>query len=214
MITSYLELNLNEPNKLGDVSWVKPGKYVGVWWEMHLGTKTWSSGPKHGATTANTKRFIDFAAKYGFDGVLVEGWNVGWDGNWYGNGNQFNFTQPYPDFDHRRADQVRPGKGVYLIGHHETAGGIANYERQMEDAYDLDERLGIRAVKSGYVVQGQNIQRNEGDKVFREWSHGQFMVRHYQHAAGRCRQAPRHAGRARTDQGHGHSPHVSQHDVA
>ena len=177
-----MELNLNEPNKLGDVSWVKPGKYVGVWWEMHLGTKTWSSGPKHGATTANTKRFIDFAAKYGFDGVLVEGWNVGWDGNWYGNGNQFNFTQPYPDFDHRRADQIRPGKGVYLIGHHETAGGIANYERQMEDAYELDERLGIRAVKSGYVVQGQNIQRNEGDKVFREWSHGQFMVRHYQHA--------------------------------
>lgn len=182
LITNYIELNLNEPNKLGDVSWVKPGKYVGVWWEMHLGIKTWGSGPRHGATTANTKRYIDFAAKYGFDGVLVEGWNLGWDGNWYGNGNVFNFTQPYPDFDIEGLTKYAREKGVYLIGHHETSGGIANYERQMEDAYELDERLGIRAVKSGYVVQGQNIQRNEGDKVFREWSHGQYMVRHYQHA--------------------------------
>jgi alpha-glucosidase len=182
LITSYISLNLNEPNRLGDVGWIKPGKYVGVWWEMHLGTKTWGSGPNHGATTANTKRYIDFASKYGFDGVLVEGWNVGWDGNWYANGNQFSFTQPYPDFDIEGLATYAREKGVYLIGHHETSGGIANYERQLEDAYDLYERLGVRAVKSGYVTQGQNIQRHEGDRVFREWQHGQFMVRHYQHA--------------------------------
>jgi len=182
LITSYISLNLNEPNKLGDVSWIKPGKYVGVWWEMHLNTATWGSGDKHGATTANTKRFIDFASRYGFDGVLVEGWNVGWDGNWYDNGEQFSFTQPYPDFDIEELSDYARKKGVYLIGHHETAGGIDNYERQLEDAYDLYERLGVRAVKSGYVVQGQNIRRREGNKEFREWSHGQYMVRHYQHA--------------------------------
>lgn len=182
LITSYISLNLNEPNKLGDVSWVKPGKYVGVWWEMHLNTATWGSGPKHGATTANTKRFIDFAARHGLDGVLVEGWNVGWDGNWYDNANQFSFTQPYPDFDIEALTDYARERGVYLVGHHETSGGIANYERQMEGAYDLYERLGIPAVKSGYVASGQNIQRHEGDKLFREWHHGQFMVRHYQYA--------------------------------
>jgi len=95
---SNLELNLNEPNKLGDVSWFKPAKYVGVWWEMHLEKSSWATGPKHGATTENTKRYIDFAAKHGFRGVLVEGWNVGWDGNWFGNGNDFDFTKPTPDF--------------------------------------------------------------------------------------------------------------------
>ena len=95
LITSYLILNLNEPNKLGDVSWIKPGKYVGIWWEMHLGTSTWGSGEKHGATTENTKRYLDFAAKYGFDGVLVEGWNIGWDGDWQQNSELFSFTKPY-----------------------------------------------------------------------------------------------------------------------
>jgi alpha-glucosidase len=96
---SDLILNLNEPNKLGDVSWVHPFKYVGIWWGMHLGTQTWASGAKHGATTAETKRYIDFAAANGFRGVLVEGWNKGWDGDWFANGAEFSFTEPYPDFD-------------------------------------------------------------------------------------------------------------------
>jgi alpha-glucosidase len=182
LITSYLILNLNEPNRLGDVSWIKPGKYVGVWWEMHLNLATWGSGKKHGANTAHVKRYIDFAAKYGFDGVLVEGWNEGWDGDWYANGNRFNFTKPYPDFDIEQLAAYARDREVFLIGHHETAGGIDNYQRQLEDAYDLYERLGVRAVKSGYVANGQNIERHAGDKVTREWHHGQFMVRHYQHA--------------------------------
>ena len=99
LVESNLILNLNEPNKLGDVSWFKPHKYVGVWWAMHLDDKSWASGPKHGATTAEVERYIDFAAANGFRGVLVEGWNVGWDGQWFGNGREFDFTRPYPDFD-------------------------------------------------------------------------------------------------------------------
>ena len=182
LITSYLILNLNEPNRLGDVSWVKPGKYVGVWWEMHVNLATWSSGEKHGANTENVKKFIDFAAKYGFDGVLVEGWNIGWDGDWFSNGNEFSFTKPYPDFDLEGLAEYARERDVYLVGHHETAGGIANYESQLEEAYELYERLGVKAVKSGYVAHGQGIQRHEGDKVFHEWHHGQFMVRHYRRA--------------------------------
>jgi len=119
LITSYLILNLNEPNQLEDVSWIKPGKYVGIWWEMHLGTATWASGEKHGATTENTRRYIDFAAKYGFDGVLVEGWNLGWDGDWMRNSDKFNFTTPYDDFDLEELARYAAQKGVRLIGHHE-----------------------------------------------------------------------------------------------
>jgi len=180
LITSYLILNLNEPNQLEDVSWIKPGKYVGIWWEMHLGTATWASGEKHGATTENTRRYIDFAAKYGFDGVLVEGWNLGWDGDWMRNSDKFNFTTPYDDFDLEELARYAAQKGVRLIGHHETSGGIANYERQMAEAFALCERLGIRAVKTGYVNFGQGIQRvDENGKRRAEWHHGQFMVRHY-----------------------------------
>ncbi|HEX5168952.1 MAG TPA: glycoside hydrolase family 97 N-terminal domain-containing protein, partial [Cyclobacteriaceae bacterium] len=119
LITSYLILNLNEPNKIGDVSWIKPGKYVGVWWEMHLNIGTWHQGPKHAANTANTKRYIDFAARHGFDGVLVEGWNYGWDGNWANGGTKFNFTKPYPDYDIDYLSKYGKEKGVYIIGHHE-----------------------------------------------------------------------------------------------
>ncbi len=180
LIDSYLILNLNEPCKIADTSWIQPGKYVGIWWEMHLDVSSWGSGPKHGATTENTKRYIDFAAKHGFDGVLVEGWNVGWDGNWTANGAQFSFTEPYPDYDLDQLAAYAKKHGVSLIGHHETAANIENYERQLEDAYALCEKLGITAVKSGYVGHGQCIPRTDADgTVHREWHHGQYMVRHY-----------------------------------
>src|SRR3990170_4714318 len=129
---SVLGLNLNPPNVLGDVSWVKPMKYVGIWWGMHINTMTWHSGPKHGATTANTKRYIDFAAANGIGGVLVEGWNTGWDGDWIQNRNAFSFTQAYPDYDLAEVARYAHEKGVKLIAHNETSGGVQNYERQME----------------------------------------------------------------------------------
>lgn len=182
LITSYLILNLNEPSKLADTSWIKPGKYVGIWWEMHLGTSTWASGEQHGATNANVRKLIDFAAENDFDGVLVEGWNQGWDGDWIGNGHLFNFTTAYPDFDLEQMAEYARSNGVYLIGHHETGGAVMNYERQLSDAFDLYERLGIRAVKTGYVNYGQNIARkNEDGQMDKEWHHGQHMVRHYRH---------------------------------
>ncbi|MCH8246137.1 MAG: glycoside hydrolase family 97 catalytic domain-containing protein [Bacteroidetes bacterium] len=191
LITSYMILNLNEPNVLGDVSWVKPGKYVGVWWEMHLGRSTWGSGPNHGATTSNAKRYIDFAAKYGFDGVLVEGWNVGWDGNWIENGDLFQFTTPYDDFDIQEVTRYAAEKSVSLIGHHETGVGIINYERQMGEAFDYYQQLGVRTVKTGYVGFGQGIKRLDFDgRTQFEWHHGQYMVRHYRRTveeAGRRR---------------------------
>ena len=177
---SDLILNLNEPNKLGDVSWVKPMKYVGIWWEMHLGTQTWSSGPKHGATTANTMRMIDFAAKNGFGGVLVEGWNQGWDADWFGNGESFSFTQPYVDFDIEKLAAYAKKKGVELIGHHETSGNIAHYEEQLDDALDLYQGLGIHAVKTGYVADAGGIRAKADDgSIHYEWHDGQVMSRHH-----------------------------------
>lgn len=181
LIESNLILNLNEPCKLADVSWIKPSKYIGIWWEMHLGKSTWHSGPKHGATTENTKRYIDFAAKHGFGGVLVEGWNRGWDGNWLENGDNFNFTEPYPDYDLPALAAYAKKKGVTLIGHHETAGGVENYDRQLEDAFALCQKLGIQVVKTGYVAYGRSIVRTDKDgKKHKEMHHGQYMVRHYQ----------------------------------
>ncbi len=182
LVTSYLILNLNEPNALGDVSWVHPGKYVGIWWGMHLGKWTWGSGPNHGATTNNTRAYLDFAAENGFAGVLVEGWNLGWDGDWTANGEQFSFTTPYPDFDLNGLAAYATGQGVELIGHHETAGAIANYESQLESAFALYQSLGIHTVKTGYVGWGQGIQRydEQGNPVGLEWHHGQFMVEHHQ----------------------------------
>ncbi len=170
LITSCLVLNLNEPSKIEDTSWIKAGKYVGIWWGMHLGKYSWSSGRKHGATTENTKRYIDFAARHRFSRVLVEGWNLGWDGNWYENGDQFNFTTPYPDFDIRELAQYASNKNVELIGHHETGAGVANYERQLEEAFAFYDHLGIHTVKTGYVGK-------RADKT--EWHHSQYMVRHY-----------------------------------
>ncbi len=180
LITSYLILNLNEPNRLKDTSWIKPGKYVGIWWEMHIGKSTWGSGPRHGATTANAKKYIDFAAKYGFDGVLIEGWNMGWDGNWIKNGDRFNFTKPYPDFDLQWVAQYAKKKGVQIIGHHETAGHILNYERQIKKAFAYYQKLGIHIVKTGYVAHGRHIKWvDDAGQVHYETHHGQFMVRHY-----------------------------------
>ncbi len=181
LITSYLILNLNEPNQLKDISWIRPQKYIGIWWAMHLGIATWSTGPKHGATTENAKRYIDFAAKYGFDGVLIEGWNVGWDGDWVAHGDQFQFTQPTPDFDIEEVARYAREKGVELIGHHETGGAVLNYEKQLKDAFAFYEKLGVHTVKTGYVNFGQNIKRiEENGHEQKEWHHGQFMVRHHQ----------------------------------
>ena len=180
LVTSSLILNLNEPNKLGDVSWVKPMKYVGVWWEMHLDKKTWASGPKHGATNENVMRHIDFAAKHGLGGVLVEGWNVGWDGDWFGNGEDFSFTRPYPDFDIEKLAAYAKSKHVRLIGHHETSGNAAHYESQMGAGFDLYQRLGIDAVKTGYVADaGQAKVMGLDGKVHYAWHEGQDMARHH-----------------------------------
>ena len=178
--SAQIILNLNEPNKLGDVSWVKPMKYVGIWWDMHLDRKTWNSGPKHGATTAYTKQMIDFAAKHGFKGVLVEGWNKGWDGEWFGNGWDFSFTEAYPDFDIVELARYARSKGVSIIGHHETGGNSAVYERQLGPALDLYQKLGIPAVKTGYVADAGGIQAEGADgKIRFEWHEGQTAVNHH-----------------------------------
>nr|WP_296717899.1 glycoside hydrolase family 97 protein [Erythrobacter sp.] len=180
LINSDIILNLNEPNKLGDVSWVEPGKYVGIWWAMHINDRTWGSGPIHGATTAETKRYIDFAAEHGFKGVLVEGWNIGWDGDWFNNGDLFRFTEPMPDFDLAELGRYAQSKGVRLIGHHETSANIANYESQLEAAFDLYKSVGVRQVKTGYVADAGDVVRVD-DKGLRryEWHDSQVMVDHH-----------------------------------
>ncbi|WP_417465847.1 glycoside hydrolase family 97 protein [Kordiimonas sp.] len=181
LLNSNLILNLNEPNKLGDVSWVQPGKYVGIWWGMHLGVESWGSGPIHGATTENTKRYIDFAAKYGFDGVLVEGWNEGWDGDWFHNGDVFNFTKPYPDYDLEELGQYARDRGVRIIGHHETSGSVTNYENQMADSFALLAKNGVAQVKTGYVAHAGDIKRlDENGNAVYEWHDGQFMSQHHE----------------------------------
>ena len=183
LLNSDLILNLNEPNKLGDVSWVQPGKYIGIWWAMHVNEKTWGSGAKHGSTTEETKRYIDFAAQYGFDGVLVEGWNEGWDGSWFHNGDVFSFTQPYDDFDLQAISQYGLAKNVRLIGHHETSGSVTNYRKQMSAAYDLYQQHGVTQIKTGYVADGGDIKRVDNDGITRhEWHDGQFMVNEYLHS--------------------------------
>ena len=170
LVTSHLILNLNEPSKLKEVSWIQPAKYVGIWWAMHLEKNTWGSGKKHGATTENTMKYIDFAAENGFSGVLVEGWNEGWDGDWANNLDAFNFTKPYPDFDIEKLTQYAQEKGIGLIGHHETSAGVTNYESQLEEAFKYYQSLGINKIKTGYV--GSRLDGTE-------WHHGQFGVRHF-----------------------------------
>jgi len=172
---SLLGLNLNPPNAIGGTGWIHPMKYVGIWWGMHLGVQTWSSGPHHGATTANAKRYIDFAAANGFGGVLVEGWNTGWDGDWIKNRDAFSFTQAYPDYDLAEVARYAHEKGVRLIVHNETSGGIDNYERQLDSAFTLYHSLGLDAIKTGYVT---DLVRN-GDSHY-----SQIMVDHYRHVIG------------------------------
>ncbi len=167
---SLLGLKLNPPNALASTDWIHPMKYVGIWWGMHINTMTWSSGPKHGATTENTKRYIDFAAANGFGGVLVEGWNTGWDGDYMKNRNLFSFTQAYPDYDLKAVAGYAKQKGVRLIVHNETSGGIENYERQLDSAFALYRSLGLDAIKSGYVTD----LTSEGHSHY-----SQYMVRHY-----------------------------------
>lgn len=174
LVDSYMILNLNEPNRLEDVSWIKPAKYVGIWWEMHINKSTWGQGPNHGATTENVKKYIDFAAENNLSGVLVEGWNLGWDTDWWNDGNGFDFSTPYPDFDIKEITDYAASKGVELVGHHETGGAVENYDAQMEDAYAFYEKYGVNYIKTGYVnPRGMNSK---------EWHHSQFGVRHYRKA--------------------------------
>ncbi len=170
LMPSTLGLNLNPPSRIEDTSWIEPMKYVGIWWGMHINTVTWGSGPQHGATTENTTAMIDFAAGNGFGGVLVEGWNVGWDGDWIANAELFSFTEAYPDFDLPALAAYANERGVTLVGHNETSMGVRNYENQLDEAFALYESLGIRALKTGYV----------GDKTAQGHAHhGQYMVRHW-----------------------------------
>ena len=193
MLSSNLILNLNEPCQYDDTSWIKPVKYCGVWWEMIVGRKSWSytdefpaveigvtdfskakPNGRHGATTAEVKRYIDFAAKNGLDQVLVEGWNIGWE-DWFGHSKfkVFDFQTPYPDFDIKALNEYAHSKGVKLLMHHETSASVMNYERYMQDAYKLMNKYGYNSVKSGYV--GNIIPRGEHH-------YGQVMNNHYLYA--------------------------------
>ena len=193
ILASKLTLNLNEPCALKDVSWIKPVKYIGVWWEMITGKSTWAytndllsvhigvtdytkvkPNGTHAANNDKVRRYIDFAAKHGFDQVLVEGWNIGWE-DWFGHSKDyvFDFVTPYPDFDIKALNDYAHSKGVKLMMHHETSASIRNYERHMEEAYQLMNKYGYNAVKSGYV--GNIIPRGEHH-------YGQWMINHYLYA--------------------------------
>jgi hypothetical protein len=173
ILASKMILNLNEPSAMEDVSWINPQKFIGIWWEMHIGKSSWDKASgKHGATTANAKLYIDFAAKHGFDGVLVEGWNIGWE-DWFGNWKEdvFDFVTPYSDYDIDYLSKYAEEKGVKIIMHHETSGSATNYERRMDEAYQFMAEHRMNAVKTGYV--GKIIPRGEHHD-------GQWMVNHYQ----------------------------------
>ncbi len=176
---SHLMLNLNDPNKLGDMSWFKPGKFAGVWWNMIKGEWTWARGPKHGATNEHVKRYIDFAAANGIPHLLVEGWNVGWDGDWFGNGHDMDFAKPTEDFDADMLVAYARKKNVRLVGHHETGGAATHYERQLDKAFKFAADRNYMAVKTGYVTDAGQIEREDPDgKKYREWHQGQWMVNH------------------------------------
>ena len=190
--TSAISLNLNPPSKIADTSWIKPGKFVGIWWGMHMGKYTWhpskageDSTDGLGATTENTRRYIDFAAKYGFSSVLVEGWNSGWAKDWVAHAAEFSFTKPNPEFDLPDLVEYAHEKGVDLISHHETGAVITNYEAQVEAAFAQCERLGIHHVKTGYVGMEPRVKRYDANGQFigSEYLDGQYMVRHYRKIA-------------------------------
>jgi len=170
LANSRIMLNLNEPCKIEDTSWLHPAKYIGIWWGMHMEKFTWSQGPKHGATTKNMKEYIDFAAAHHIQGVLVEGWNEGWDGDWVANGTKFNFTKPYPDFDVKALSNYAAHKGVEIVGHNETGGATLNYENQLDSAFMFLNKYGIKTVKTGYV--NDLLDKKERHK-------SQYGVRHY-----------------------------------
>ena len=170
ILLSRMALNLNEPCRIEDTSWLKPTKYVGIWWALQKQRWTWSQGERHGATTENTQRYIDFAASHGFGGVLVEGWNYGWDTDWTRHGDQFSFTRSYPDYDFEGLCRYARERGVRIIAHNETGGAAQNYENQMEDAFTLYVSLGINTVKTGYV----NPHFYNG-----ELQHSQWGIRHF-----------------------------------
>jgi alpha-glucosidase len=181
IVENDLELNLNEPNKLGDVSWFTPAKYIGIWWGMITGKWSWAEGPNHGATTGRAKQYIDFAAAHGFRGVLVEGWNRGWNGEWFGHGDAFGYTQPVADFNLKAVTDYARKKNVHLIGHHETGGNIAVYEAQLEEAMKLYSSLGVDVVKTGYVADAGGIIAPGGKpgETRMEWHDGQRQVQHH-----------------------------------
>ena len=165
LLTSDLMLNLNEPSRIEDTSWIEPGRYIGIWWSIHKKQNTWEMGPTHGATTENVKRYIDFAARHGFSGVLAEGWNPGW-----GQGEKISYLESYPDFDIEEVCRYGQSKGVRFIGHTETWGNATLLENQMEEAFSWFEKLGVRAVKTGYV--GHYFDGKELAK-------SQYGIRHY-----------------------------------
>ena len=168
---SVLGLKLNPPSRIANTQWIRPMKYDGIWWGMHVNTMTWNSGPLHGATTANTRKYIDFAAANGLGGTLVEGWNLGWDTNWMLHGDGFSFTKAHPDYDLPGVAAYAKQKGVALIVHNETGTFVENYERQLDSAFTLYQRLGVAAIKTGYV--GDTV--NPGGHAHQS----QYMVRHH-----------------------------------
>ena len=173
LVSSRTILNLNEPNILEDASWIKPTKYMGIWWEMHIGKSTWDmKSGRHGATTKNAKLYIDFASKNNIGAVLIEGWNSGWE-NWFGTHDRegiFDFVTPYPDYDLMEVVRYAKEKNVSIIMHHETSAAIMTYEKQMDTAFALCKSLGIHAVKTGYV--GQILPDGE-------YHFGQWMINHF-----------------------------------
>lgn len=174
LVASRIMLNLNEPCRITDTSWIKPMKFIGIWWGMHLKTMTWWNGPQHGATTQRMKQYIDFAADNGFGGVLAEGWNVGW-GSWDGPypDEQFSFVTPYADYDIEWLTRYAHQRGVQIIFHHETAGDAANYESQLDTAYRYIAQHGMHAVKTGYVAP--YVRYAEG----KQYNRSQAGVQHY-----------------------------------
>ena len=175
LVKNRIVLNLNDAPR-EDFSWVKPIKFIGIWWAMYVGEWTWAQGERHGASTENTLDYIREAKKLGMDGVLAEGWNDGWEGDWLQNGKYTDFTKCAPDFDIEKVGQLAKESGIELVGHHETVGFVDNYERQMEEAYKFYASHDIKYVKSGYAGSMMEIQGR------REFHHSQLGVLHYQRA--------------------------------